>query len=243
MARGGGVRAADSEDPAWPPQRAPFTPPPPCGRSPSQSSMGRNKEMGAGVATGPHCLGRFSPASRRTRGSARRVSDRRWSRSSAVFRAPRQGARPWRFAAERGPKVPPGDLRIRRLSGNSVRLRIRSAVPEGLGSRRKSPEGAAAPSSRPSLASATTSGETAASARVWLVRLRTLPSDASPAGLLPRLPRCAPPGLSPSCRSRGGFVSRPRLARSVANDLHAPAVAGKASVPFPDRASVATDQM
>jgi hypothetical protein len=35
-----------------------------------------------------------------------------------------------------------------------------------------------------------------------------------PAGLLPRLPRPPWPWLSPGCRCRGGFVSRPRLARS-----------------------------
>ena len=193
--------------------------------------------MGAGVATGPHCLDRASPCPKaRTRppsGFGRGVG----AETPPPPGLPDRARTPWRFAAERGPKVPPDGERIRRLAGNSVRLRIRSAVPEGLGSRRKSSEGATAPSSRPSLAfrddlpgggrrfGSGLAGEASD------VAVRCVPCRASAEAAASRVARAFTLATALAAASSAALA----LHASVPRDFDAPAVAGKASAPFPDR--------
>jgi hypothetical protein len=174
--------------------------------------------MGAGVATGPHCLGGLPRASKGADPPAERFRARRRSRSSLVSRAPRQGAGPWRFASERGPKVPPGAERTRRLSGNSVGLRFRSAGPKGLGSRRKPFDGGGSfEPPFPRLADGLRGRPPRRLGSGW--RGSGVAAFASSCRASAEAAAFTKPWLSPSCRCRGGFVSRPRLARAAPKGL------------------------
>ncbi|MEA3040546.1 MAG: hypothetical protein QOC65_35 [Sphingomonadales bacterium] len=196
------------------------------------------KEMGAGVATGPHCLGgltrtrRCGPGRRAVSGEPSKLALRRLPGSP-----PRPKPRTVRREAR--PEGPAGCRRNLPPSGNSVRLRFRSAlsggsglapfrVPNGggsveppfprsrAGSRGKPPRrlGSGWTGNRPSPigpSSCRASAEAAASAWPW---------------------------LAPGCRCRGGFVSRPALHVPIPKDLPAPAVAGEAAVRFRPAVSV-----
>jgi hypothetical protein len=138
--------------------------------------------MGAGVSTGPHCLG-------------------------GLNRAPKVADPPTeRFRASSDPPpLPEGTC----ACALAPPVRKRASARAGSSFRK-----AAAPSSRPPSPRRRFPGETDPSARVWLEKLRRCRLRVSRRASA-EAAAFTKPWLSPSCRCRGGFVSRPRLARSA----------------------------
>jgi len=189
--------------------------------------------MGAGVAAGPRCLGRASPhpkvGIRPPSGFGRAVE------ALTLRRLPGSLPRPKPRTVRRGarPEGPAGAAETRRLEGNSVGLRFRSALPGGSRLAPLASRPAAAPSSRPAprfsrrfpggtgLVGSGLAGSGGGVAALAFPRRASAEAAAS-----------AWPWLAPGCRCRGGFVSRPALRVPAPKDLPAPAVAGEASGPF-----------
>ncbi|MEA3017458.1 MAG: hypothetical protein QOI38_2180 [Sphingomonadales bacterium] len=194
--------------------------------------------MGAGVATGPHCLGglprtrRCGPARRAVSGAPSKLALRRLPGSP-----PRPKPRTVRRVAR--PEGPAGCRRNLPPSGNSVRLRFRSALSGGWRLAPFASRTAAAPSSRPSLAPAPAPGGNRPR-RLGSGWTGNRPSPIGPSSCRASAEAAASawPWLAPGCRCRGGFVSRPALHVPIPKDLPAPAVAGEAAVRFRPAVSV-----
>lgn len=175
--------------------------------------------MGAGVAASPHCLEAFNSAPCGAHVRPRAVRALRRSEAPAAPRLPAQEHEAPGGSPVADPRTRRGDRpKVAARSGNSVRLRFRSAgrvrnacapIPE-----------AAAPSSRPALAADPVSGGNRhMGSGLAGARVRPLPVPPSFQPGFCRGAASAWPWLAPGCRCRGGFVSRPRLARSIPRDF------------------------
>jgi hypothetical protein len=145
---------------------------------------------------------------------AERFRASRRSLRSGVSRAPRRGRSPERFAARRDPKAPPGAAGTCRL--RAIASACASALPyrEARGLRLSRPERrrlrrAALPRSRSG-----SRGKPARRPGFGWTGNRPSPSGPSSCRASAEAAASAWPWLAPGCRCRGGFVSRPRLARS-----------------------------
>jgi hypothetical protein len=172
--------------------------------------------MGAGVAAGPHfpeaSLPRLAAGAFPPRNSASGTEAPLPAGSPSGAEAPGgspvlRGSR--RIPAGQLPGEPPPVPQRRPPEGVRPADRDSVRLAPFLRPRRR-------PKSRPSLAFALRSpGETgSAKARVWQTSKRDVAVlSVRSAGLLPRLPRPLGRGLHLAAACRGGFVSRPRLAR------------------------------